>query len=401
MMPKSVILRGTSKHGPLELEIPIQILDTPGETIHQLAAKKAIAELEQGRGWITQAKDKDGDYIKSKFESRFEDMVEREAVRLGVQFQIQGRWSSFIAVEGQRGSDMDQASFGNTTFSAPIAYEKEDSSFYPSIKEAGPSPVAQSASPRIQLLEQKRLKLTELRRARESRRASNSVNMELSCGSTNTDGGSRRDIDNLVASLVGSQPCSESQLCAESQPYVVSQASTSMDSLEQGHTSSSTYPFTANSRDYSLSIAGGNDINNSDYTEVIKEEIVSDHAQIFGSMRNTDIGEKIVAPKLGWNGQELENLIELQTFQGFWEWGQRLFDGIRVAVLDAEKIAKDNGWDKRIVATALAIAYMKKKLGNEKETWELVAGKAKEWLKEQIGQDGIVTVLQEAEKLIN
>jgi hypothetical protein len=51
--PKSVVLRGTSAHGPLELEIPIQKLDQPGQTIHQLAAKKAIAELEQGRGWLS------------------------------------------------------------------------------------------------------------------------------------------------------------------------------------------------------------------------------------------------------------------------------------------------------------------------------------------------------------
>jgi hypothetical protein len=97
--PSSVILRGTSVHGPLELEIPIQILDTPGETVHQLAARKAIAELEQGRGWLRAAKDESGKPIKEVFESCFEDLVEREAVRLGVQFQVGGKWCSFIAVE--------------------------------------------------------------------------------------------------------------------------------------------------------------------------------------------------------------------------------------------------------------------------------------------------------------
>ncbi|KAF2025690.1 VIT-domain-containing protein [Setomelanomma holmii] len=100
--PKSVILRGTSVHGPLELEIPIQILDQPGETIHQLAAKKAISELEQGRGWLSDAKEEAGTLIKSKFEGRFEDMVEREAVRLGVQFQVGGKWCSFVAVESNK-----------------------------------------------------------------------------------------------------------------------------------------------------------------------------------------------------------------------------------------------------------------------------------------------------------
>ncbi|KAF2274993.1 uncharacterized protein EI97DRAFT_400972, partial [Westerdykella ornata] len=100
MTPKSVILRGTSQHGPLELEIPVQVLDTPGETIHQLAAKKAIAELEEGRGWLPDAKDaKTGNPVKDQYPSRFSDMVEREAVRLGVQFQVGGKWCSFVAVE--------------------------------------------------------------------------------------------------------------------------------------------------------------------------------------------------------------------------------------------------------------------------------------------------------------
>jgi hypothetical protein len=102
--PKSVLLRGTSAHGLLELEIPIQILDQPNETIHQLAAKKAISELEQGRGWLSQAQNDTGKPIKTKFEGRYDDMVEREAVRLGVQFQVGGKWCSFVAVESNKRS---------------------------------------------------------------------------------------------------------------------------------------------------------------------------------------------------------------------------------------------------------------------------------------------------------
>ena len=97
--PESIVLRGTSPHGPLELEIPVEILERPSETIHQLAAKKAISELEQGRGWLPVAKTESGKLIKEAFESRYEDMVEREAVRLGVQFQVGGKWCSFVAVE--------------------------------------------------------------------------------------------------------------------------------------------------------------------------------------------------------------------------------------------------------------------------------------------------------------
>ena len=118
--PKSVILRGTSEQGPLELEIPVQVLETPGETIHQLAAKKAIQELEEGHGWIFSAKDKtDGALLKDKMPGQFQQMVEREAVRLGVQFQVGGKWCSFVAVETNSkeiGNDDEQVMADSSTF---------------------------------------------------------------------------------------------------------------------------------------------------------------------------------------------------------------------------------------------------------------------------------------------
>lgn len=97
-IPKAVTLRGTSEHGPLELEIPIQDVGV-GETIHQLAAKKAIQELEENRGWITEVHTIQRRPLKSVHQGKWDLIVEREAVRLGVQFQVAGKWCSFIAVE--------------------------------------------------------------------------------------------------------------------------------------------------------------------------------------------------------------------------------------------------------------------------------------------------------------
>jgi hypothetical protein len=96
--PTAVILRATSTHGPLALEIPIENLATPSETIHQLAAKKAVQDLEEGRGWIYDAKDQNGMLVKERYASRFDDLVQKEAVRLGEKFQIAGKWCSFVAV---------------------------------------------------------------------------------------------------------------------------------------------------------------------------------------------------------------------------------------------------------------------------------------------------------------
>ena len=96
--PTAVILRATSTHGPLELEIPVETLHTPAETIHQLAAKKAVQDLEEGRGWIYDAKDQNGVLVKERYASSFDELVKKEAVRLGEKFQIASKWCSFVAV---------------------------------------------------------------------------------------------------------------------------------------------------------------------------------------------------------------------------------------------------------------------------------------------------------------
>ena len=55
--PKSVVLRGKSLQGPLELEIPVQKLFEQSKKLHQVAAKKAIQELRGKRGWLLGVKD--------------------------------------------------------------------------------------------------------------------------------------------------------------------------------------------------------------------------------------------------------------------------------------------------------------------------------------------------------
>lgn len=96
---KSVVLKGDSAENPFELEVPVEVLSECGETIHQLAAKKAVGELEEGRGWLVYAEDEEGVLLKEKHSVCFQSMVEREAVRLGVQYQIAGKFTSFVAPE--------------------------------------------------------------------------------------------------------------------------------------------------------------------------------------------------------------------------------------------------------------------------------------------------------------
>jgi hypothetical protein len=100
LVPKAVVLRGTSPQGPLELEIPVKVCAEKDVMIHQLAARKATQELEEGRGWVCEAKvDDQGTLAKDKYPSRFSLLQRREAVRLGVEFQVGGKYCSFVAVE--------------------------------------------------------------------------------------------------------------------------------------------------------------------------------------------------------------------------------------------------------------------------------------------------------------
>ncbi|KAI9640496.1 hypothetical protein NHQ30_011242 [Ciborinia camelliae] len=114
--PVTVVLRGKSAHGPVELSIPIEILPVPANTIHQLAARKATQDLEEGRGWIHNAKENNGGYLKDRFPSQFADIVKREAVRLGQQFQIANLWCSFVAVAENDGEGTENEEFQESDF---------------------------------------------------------------------------------------------------------------------------------------------------------------------------------------------------------------------------------------------------------------------------------------------
>nr|OQO19169.1 hypothetical protein B0A51_12945 [Rachicladosporium sp. CCFEE 5018] len=96
----SVTLRATSPQGSLELSIPITARET-GSTVHTLAARKAVQDLEEGRGWL-QAATVEEKSVKETFPSRFDEIVEREAVRLGERYQVAGEWCSFVAVEDKK-----------------------------------------------------------------------------------------------------------------------------------------------------------------------------------------------------------------------------------------------------------------------------------------------------------
>ncbi|KAK4244258.1 von Willebrand factor A domain-containing protein 5A [Corynascus novoguineensis] len=144
--PTSVVLSGTSRFGPLELEVPVTVLPDKSEMVHQLAARRAVKELEEGRGWIFHAMDAagEGTRLQDKYPGRFQDMVEREAVRLGVTYQVGGKWCSFVAIEDddQEVDDQEQATIRPWVMPAAANLPSSDSfsgSMRASLKGAAPA----------------------------------------------------------------------------------------------------------------------------------------------------------------------------------------------------------------------------------------------------------------------
>jgi hypothetical protein len=94
--PSQICLRGTTPSGnELELHIDVQSLASPGETIHQLAARKILQDLEEGTGYLHS-----GNYSVSResHPGTFDDWVKREGIRVGLKYGLASKWTSFLAV---------------------------------------------------------------------------------------------------------------------------------------------------------------------------------------------------------------------------------------------------------------------------------------------------------------
>ncbi|OCL05367.1 VIT-domain-containing protein [Glonium stellatum] len=379
--PRSVILRGTSVHGPLELEIPVHTLETPGETIHQLAAKKAIAELEEGRGWVTQAKDESGTLIKDKFESCFEDMIEREAVRLGVQFQVGGKWCSFVAVESnksnQNGNDDSTTEAEWLDVLTAMEQQEEATSFFTcGVPLAAPAAGMPSPPPH-------RPTLSSSMRATESR----PLRKTSGLGSARGFGVMRSAVPTVALGRQAPPP----QHMPPARP-IGGLFSTNNASSYGGpapgpiYFSSTVQPCSRTRRDASL-----NEVPNmSKGLSAVLGRRESPHPPPpTRRSRSSESNMFAVVP----SGPKLDALIELQKFEGFWEWKATLFAVIGVGEKQAEQVAAQNGYSKQVMATALAVAFFERKLRSEKGAWELVVEKAKGWLEGHIGGGGVLTLM--------
>ncbi|KAH7130346.1 von Willebrand factor type A domain-containing protein [Dendryphion nanum] len=446
--PKSVVLRGSSTHGPLELEIPIQVLPAPGEFIHQLAAKKAIAELEQGRGWLPEAKDAaTGDLLKTKFEGRFGDLVEREAVRLGVQFQVGGKWCSFVAVDkennekwkGKEWLDLSREIDGDDeeidtnlkdmhdavksfqkrgfalggqldsqneiirritgvspsisaaaysgarthTFGAPQPPSFQIASSQQQQQQAQLFAVANNSAPTIPMFSAAPPRKSSSPFSQYSHdsflKNSHDMGVSLKEGSGLSPGGRPIGFSNTASRSAG--------IIDFDAPRASPAPKISASGFRQSKRS------TTSQKSFGLaSTAGSDGIEGFGSVGGLKSTGGFGSARLFGSTAEVGSGSTFSQnpfqsnqpPKSKTDDELLDAIVALQTFEGYWEWTQELFTVISLSQQEAAKLfgGHQNLRDeqKRNVATALAVAFLEKRLAAFSGSWELVVEKGRDLL---------------------
>ncbi|CAI7587167.1 unnamed protein product [Penicillium pancosmium] len=97
-VPKSLTFSATSNGRPLQLRIPVKD-SVQGETIHQLASRKAMIELEEQHSWLEHSKDVNGNPFSRLHADTKSQLAKRECQLLGLKYQVTGKHCSFVALE--------------------------------------------------------------------------------------------------------------------------------------------------------------------------------------------------------------------------------------------------------------------------------------------------------------
>lgn len=338
---KSVFLTGTSPQANLTLEIPVVNLTRESTTIHQLAARKEIKELEEDRGWLTKAKDSDGELLKNKLDGRFPDMLQREAVRLGLQFQVSGKWCSFVAVEGLANEEADGKG------KQPQRNQSAKPSGSPPMGVAKATVSTWGAAPRKQLA------------SKAARKSAPSVT-----------------------------------------PVPVKRPRKQLANKTARKSAPSTTPVPTVQRGKGVGVGGAlRHRRIATFSEPMEDDgEQADSETGSPEKRVTSDGLESPARKRTKRtatidpSNKLQALISLQTFSGTWLWGSSLekvlgITAERVLSMELPAFVLKHARKEDILATVCAVAFLKRSYPGDKESWEMLVDKAEESVKSQIGDD--------------
>lgn len=398
--PKSVLLKGTSSHGPLELEIPITVLTDKGTTIHQLAARKEVKELEEGRGWLAHAKDGSGALLKTKFEGRYQDLVEREAVRLGVEYQVGGKWCSFVAVQANAGEE-----------------EKEVEGFEVVEQESAPAQPVGFGGPQQVLM---RSRAAPGGGGPPMRSAVAAASFGAPPGGALQSFGApcpppapapsvrSRGGTSLFGAVIQQEQQQQQQQQGLSRPRKMLHSKAArrsvpsssaaaapqaqevdeglLESYKTQMMESAAMPLPDEDSDDDMGFALMDDAAPAPKAEVgkakSKKKSLFSVSSPFSRRKSSASASSSASSSSGVDTTNaLQALIALQTFVGSWTWSGDLEKVLGVTAKKAERVTEVRG---DVLATVCAVVFLRKKLGGERDAWEMVVEKAVEWLEGEV-----------------
>lgn len=406
--PKSVVLKGTSPYGPLELEIPVSRLAEKGTTIHQLAARKATLELEEGKGWVYEAKDADGKTLVDTYPMKFQDIAKAAAVKLGVEYQVSNKWCSFVALEDDTATTLSEDAIAEEA----KKQEREYSRAQPMAKRmampmAAAAPMGASfAVPEAEVLGMPMaaslcyaapappppgMHAYGMPPAPKPR---SSANKWVTKGSARRSRGGRAPMSDgsvevapgvfLAPPMTTPPPGTMKQYEADSGPCVSAEPDLpSSDEDELGGEDDGTALASSTfGRGVSSHQTHGN------------VQIPSNPYEVDSPVDTADIS----------SGSPVEDLATVQSFDGFWTFGKMLAKLTGVSLEDAKsKIGLTTvaaGEEDKVYATLLAVAYLEAKCKEDEEVWELFVAKAKAWLKGMLAGDALAEAEKKALQLV-
>ena len=357
---KSVVLKGSSAEIPFELEVPIEVPPERTEIIHQIAAKKAITELEEGRGWLVHAEDEKAVPIKEKHSAHFQSMVEREVVRLGIQYQIAGKFTSFVATEtvlGSRGSTVTrEAGIIEGADSSPSRIQRISDFGAPASGALLSSTSSNFGAPAsgggfFGGSTSSSLKVV----TRKSKRGASASGGGLFGGFTSPNFGAPAS-RGLFGGSMANTPA----------PSGGSRSATSTQQQSYNHKyKRSSAGETAPRKQFASMAASKSEASPS---SAVQTQGAPTYEQMDAEAEESD---------------PLQKLIALQTFEGYWNLDARLLEAVG---LSAQHKALQ-GTDSKVWATVLAITFLERRMAGDKEVWVMVVEKARGWLKDMEGRE--------------
>ncbi|GIJ98449.1 hypothetical protein Aspvir_000566 [Aspergillus viridinutans] len=347
--PKALIFRATSKQGPLVLRIPIDEIGT-GETIHQLAVRKVMIELEEGHGWLARATS-NGNPFKNLHPASKERIIARECEKLGTQFQVTGKHSSFVALEKDSTSDQEKE---KDIANLPVPEAAGEENTVHQVFGA-PGPV----------------------RARNRRLATKAHRKIVP---PPPPPATRFSARLRARETPGSNSSSLASFALFGAPAVARSLDTSGSPPPPPPAPRRGFGFDA------LMVCSPAHVSEGDMMEM--ESVDSDRSVGYTPASPT------VASETAGGASTVHRIIALQSFEGYWIWSTELMEVLGLDERDIRArllklFEKDGrGSNLTVIATMLVMTYLSTKCADDRSVWELVYDKAEGWKRQKLVEMG-------------